>query len=156
MSITLTQINNALYNTFNVTSVTNLVPYTQNIGTLTEGLANTPCFQVYWELLNPVSEGSSTDRRTFGGDSSNAPVRTKRLVYHLDVYLDPRNHIDQIFVNMLQIVDAVNDILENQNTKPYFGLAGIKSYTWSCERGSTEYANILYPTVRWVIEIYIF
>jgi hypothetical protein len=152
MAITIAQINSAIHDTFanNLTTI----DYTQDYDNLTEGLANTPLLQVYWNTLNPVSEGSSTDRRTFSGGSK--PIRTKRYLFNVDLYLDPRSDIDRNFSQMLPIVDEINDILEEQDEQPYFGLAGIQSYTWSCQRGNIEYAQVLYPVVQWVIEIYVF
>lgn len=154
MAITLTQINSAIHDTIanNLTTI----DYTQDYDDLTEGLANTPLLQVYWNNLQFVSEGSSTDRRTFGGDSNKKPVRTKRYTFRADLYLDPRAMLDTVFSEMLPIVDEINDILEDQDQEPYFGLSGIKSYTFSCERGNIEYANASYPVVQWTIEIYVF
>lgn len=153
MAITIAQINSAIHDTFanNLTTI----DYTQDYDTLTEGLANTPLLQVYWNSLNPVSEGSSTDRRSFGS-ATVKPIRTKRYLFNADLYLDPRSDIDRNFAQMLPIVDEINNILENQDDEPYFGLSGIKSYTWSCQRGNIEYAQTSYPVVQWVIEIYVF
>lgn len=154
MSITIVDMNTAIYNTLknNMT----LVDFTQNYDNLGEGLANTPLVQVFWNSLNTVSEQSSTDRRTFGGDPNVKPVRTKRYIFRADLYLDPRSDIDRNFAQMLPIVDEINDIFEDQDMEPYFGLTGIKSYTFSCERGVVEYANIVYPVVQWTIELYVF
>lgn len=153
MAITIAQINSAIHDTFanNLTTI----DYTQNYDTLTEGLANTPLLQVYWNSLNPVSEGSATDRRTFGGGGVK-PMRNKRFIFNADLYLDPRSDIDRNFAQMLPIVDEINNILENQDDTPYFGLAGIQSYTWSCQRGNIDYAQVSYPVVQWVIEINVF
>lgn len=155
MALALTTINTGIKDTLEANStLLTLVPYMQDIGDLTEGLTNTPALQVYWQNLGQVSSGSSTDRHTFGGGSD--PVRIKTFTFYIDVYLDPRAHLDQLFVNMLTIVDAVNDVLEEQDIKPYFGVENIKSFTWSAERGVTTYAQIDYPTVRWTIEIVVF
>lgn len=153
MAITIAQINSAIHDTFanNLTTI----DYTQDYDSLTEGLANTPLLQVYWNSLNPVSEGSSTDRRSFSGAGAK-PIRTKRFLFNADLYLDPRSDIDRNFTQMLPIVDEINNILENQDNEPYFGLVNIKSYTWSCQRGNIDYAQISYPVVQWVIEIYVF
>ena len=154
MSITIEQMNSAIHDTLanNLTTV----DYTQDYDDLTEGLANTPLVQVYWDALTTVSTGSSTDRRTFGGDSNKKPVRSKTFIFHVDLYCDPRAHLDSMFVQMLPIVDEINNILEDQDQKPYFGLSGIQSYTFDATRTNIDYAGTNYPVVQWNIEIGVF
>ena len=154
MSVTLTTIDNGIHDTLEA-GIT-LVEFSQNLENLTEALVNTPCLQVYWNSLSSVSEGSGTDRRTFGGNASVAPIRTQRYTWAIDLYLDPRAMLDTIFVNMLPMVDEINGILEAQNQKPYFGVSAIQSFTYSCQRGNIEYAGTSYPVVQWVLEIYVF
>ena len=152
MAITIVQMNSAIHDEFanNLTTI----DYTQDYDNLGEGLANTPLLQVYWNSLSSVSEGSATDRRTFGGGAK--PIRTKRYVFRADLYCDPRGMLDANFIQMLPIVDEINNLLEAQDTKPYFGLDGIQSYTFSCERGVITYAQTDYPVVQWTIELYVF
>jgi hypothetical protein len=158
MAVSLTTIDNGIHDTLQteLTANNSDIQWVHNLDDLKEGLANTPCIQVYWNSLEPVSEGSATDRRTFGGNASAAPIRTKRFVWSVDLYLNPRSMIDQILTKMLPYVDEINDILEAQNQKPYFGITGIQSYTWSAQRGTQEYASTMYPVCQWTIEILVF
>jgi hypothetical protein len=147
-------MNDAIFNTIQ-DNVTTIDPdFIQNYNSLSEGLANTPAIQVYWQNFEPVSSGSETDRRTFGGDVK--PVRRKDFTFNVDLYCDPIGHLDAVMPQMLPIVDELINILENQDQKPYFGLADIKAYTFEAQRGVIEYANTNYPVVQFVINLVIF
>lgn len=153
MSITIAQMNTAIHDTFedNLT----LIDFFQDYNDLSEGLANTPLLQIYWNSLNTVAENSATDRNTFGS-STQKPLRQKRYIFRVDLYCDPRANLDSVFVQMLPIVDEINNVLEAQDAKPYFGLDGIKSFTFTCERGNIEYGSVNYPVVQWTIELSVF
>lgn len=161
MAVALTAINTGIHDTFvsdfvfPPALVAELVKMTwQDYGDITEGVANTPTIQFYWENMATVSSGGDTDRQTFGGSSQ--PERIKDFEFRLDLYLDRSAHMHKVFGHMLPLVDAVNDVFEAQNAKPYFGVAGIKSFTFECERGQIEYSKQPYPVVQWLIGIRVF
>lgn len=158
MSVNLTTIDDGIRDTlFNALDAANSdIQWVDNLDDLNEGIGNTPSIQVYWDSLNPVSEGSATDRRTFGGNASVAPMRTQRYIWTVDLYLDPRAIIGQMFAKMLPYVDEVNAVFEAENQGPYFGVTGIKSFTYTATRGQQTYASVVYPTVQWTVEIYVF
>lgn len=162
MAVLLTAINSGIHDTFETNFVmpTSLAAelvdvFWQDYDDLTEGVINTPTVQFYWNGLDTVSEGSTTDRHTFG-DNSKTPVRIKNFEFRIDLLLDKKSFVHKIFTHMLPLVDAINDVLEAENQQPYFGVEGIKAFTWECVRGDIEYGDYTYPAVQWTINITVF
>lgn len=151
-------INTAIYETL-LPADSELALYSQNYDAISEGIVNLPLFQVYWQN---GTVGSATDRATYG-----AGVRISDLVFHVDLYVDARNHSDKIFVSMFPLLNAIDEILSSQDRKPYFGLTRadgtpiIKSYQYSYERATFSYetgtdVNRQYPGIRFIINCRVF
>ncbi len=132
--ITIAEVCDAIESTL---STATGIERSQSYDELTEGIAAADCplLQVYWESFAMDPTGG-TDRKTFG-----AGVRSKPFVVHADIYASRRHQLAQDNKRLIEIVDAVLDVLEEQDKKPYFGFEGIKS--WSLD-GATR-TLFLYP-----------
>jgi hypothetical protein len=117
-SISIAEINDAIKDT--LAGAAGLT-YAQSYNELTEGINDSPILQVYWQShrVDPISQTSQTTFR--------AVVRQTSLVFFADLYPRQRSHIDEDMGALLPLVDAIDDILEAQRVKPYFGLAGIEA-----------------------------
>lgn len=154
-SITLRQINTALTTAFaDVATITGGLGVIQDLDEFTEAINDTPLLQIYPESLSQDVSGN-TDRTTFG-----AHTRQTEAVFHLDYYARRRSHIDEDVVGAIDGADAMIAILEAQDVKPYFGLAGIKAFSWSGQRVMFSYgsqdSSILFAGFRIVLTLRIF
>lgn len=128
MSITLTQICQAIE-----TTLAPAVTYTQTASELKDGMNDQPTLQVY-----PQSGSSSppqtTDRTTF-----QAVVRQQEIIIYADLYATHRSEIGEDFAILLPLIDGIINEIEKQDTKPYFGLIGIKAFRWDWQRVLFQY-----------------
>lgn len=122
----------------------------QSYDELTEGLHDFPLLQVYPETGNTDASGR-TDRTTFG-----AGVRTGFYVFHADYHACPRSFLAEDMEKVVDGIDALEIILEAQNTKPYFGLAGIRAFRYEWRRVAFRYAQQDTMGVRFIISVWIF
>lgn len=130
--------------------------YYQDYSDLSEGIANTPLIQVYWQ---GHTTPDSIDRHTFRGG-----VKQLDAVFHIDLYLNNRANIDQIYPQMFPLLNAIDKTLQSQNEKPYFGVSKdvLKAFSIvSAERATFQYETSSdtvrqYPGVRFVISTRIF
>lgn len=141
--ITIAQICDAIESTLSAATGINT---TQSYDELGEGLnaADLPLLQVYWETLI-VDPSAETDRATF-----QAGMREKLFTFNVNVYAAPLAHLAQNMESLVDITDDVLAVLELQNTKPYFGLDGIKAWHLNeARRVVFEYTASVSP-VRYV------
>lgn len=148
-SITLLQICDAIRDTLGAAVG---MKRKQSADELTEGIhrGDTPLLQVYPEEGSCDPSGA-TDRTSFQGG-----VRQKVILFHVDVYARQRSHIGEDMGEMLTIADAVFDVLEIQNTKPYFNLEGIKAFSWRWKRMPFQYGETDFMGFRLYLTIYVF
>ena len=149
MSITIAQICDAIASTLSAATTT---PRTQSYDELTEGVNDVPMLQVYPENGNQDPSGN-TDRTTF-----KAGVRQTMLTIHADYYAHQRVHIGEDMAALVSGIDALTDIFEAQDTKPYFGLEGIQAFSWSWQRVTFQYGDPQYSYVgaRFIINVRVF
>lgn len=146
MSITLAQIVNAVETT--LSDATGLT-YTQSYDELSEGIADTPLLQVYWESIDQDATAKG-DRSTF-----RAGVRQSEILVHADLYAAPRAHLGENMSDNLDLVDAIIDELEENQTQ-FFGLSGIQGMHWSARRVTFNYDSAAYVGSRFEIRIYVY
>ena len=118
--------------------------------TLTESIPDTPLLQVYFQD-EETDIASQTDRTTFRGGVKQAGV-----THHADVYVRQRGNIGEDIAACEEMAEAVRTLLASQNTKPYFGLDGLKAFHWRAERVTFEYADVKYSGIRFVITTRVF
>lgn len=103
---------------------------------LSEGIHDTPLLQVYWESLEQDTMNTSADRTTFKGGG-----RQTEVVIYGDLYARPRSDLAEGMDKTAVVGEEFITILEAQDTKPYFGLVGIKAFHWRLERAIFSYGN---------------
>jgi hypothetical protein len=149
-SVTIAQICDAIESTLSTASGINT---TQSYDELGEGLnaADLPLIQVYWEDLSMDPTGA-TDRTTFG-----AGVRQKQITVHADVYAAQRSFLWEDMQKTVDAMDNVLAVLEVQNTVPYFGEDGIRSWQLvSALRGTFPYSQAQYMGARFILTVWVY
>jgi hypothetical protein len=143
---------------------------TESYDELTEGINNADCplLQVYWESFGMDPSGS-TDRSSFGGRGGveNSPLRQKPIVIHVDLYASRRNHLAQNMKAVVDATDAILNVFEQQDVKPYFGLlddgGGDAIKAWSLDdarRVIFQYGDgagqVNYSGARFILTIHVY
>jgi len=149
-SVTIAQVCDAIESTLSTASGINT---TQSYDKLAEGLmaADLPLIQVYWEDLQMDPRGE-TDRTTFG-----AGVRQKQLTIHVDLFAAQRSFLWEDMKNTVDAVDNILAILETQNTVPYFGEDGIRSWQLvNATRAIIAYSQAEYMGARFILNVWIY
>ena len=130
------------------------VTYTQSYDELSEGMQDTPTLQVYWQEI-VEDAATNNDRTTFRGG-----VRQKDITIHADLYACRRSHLAENWATMLPLVDAIIDVLEEQDTKPYFNTAAdeLKAFSWTASYVNFTYADpsIIYVGARFILRFRVF
>lgn len=118
---------------------------------LRETIPETPAVQVYFESKDTTSPGG-TDRYSMGG-AGHAIIRKTTIVIHVDIYVRQRSNIGDEFAAMEELIDEVDDIMERQEGSPYFGIDGVKAYSYRAERVTFEYNKNDYVGVRYFVTL---
>lgn len=147
-NITIAQINTALVATLGTAEQ---LTFKQDADALTEGMQDLPTLQVYWENLTSDALANNADRSTFGKG-----VIVTRLTFHADVYVRQRSHIGEDMAAVLELASTVNDVLEAQTSKPYFGLEGIQAFAYTAERVTFDYGKAAYAGIRFILTITVY
>jgi len=94
----------------------------QSYDELTEGWEDVPMLQVYPESgeVDVLGDGSQS---TFRGGS-----RVTETLIHADVVCRQRSHLDEDMAKVVEMQEAVQSVLFDQHTRPYFGDGGIKGW----------------------------
>lgn len=121
--------------------------------TISEAIPEMALIQVYFE--RKAFQNTQTDRNTFGGRKATLepPIRINKITINVDVYARQRSNIGTDMAAVVDAVDEVDEILEAQIHKPFFGLEQLQAFTYSCERVVFEYATVKYAGVRFVLDI---
>ena len=103
--------------------------------------------------LEALVECLGTDRATFQGG-----IRVKDYVIFADLYARQRSDIAEDMSAVVDAIDFLEGIFEQQNTSPYFGVAGIKNFRWAWKRFTFVLGdpNILYAGARFTINVRVF
>lgn len=119
---------------------------------LTESVPDVPLLQVYPEEGTADPHGNN-DRTTF-----QAGVRQTEVFIYADLYAQQRSHIGEDVAKYIACVDELIAIIEAQDKKPYFGVAGIKAFSWGWKRALFPYTdpNVKYVGARFLFRLRIF
>jgi hypothetical protein len=138
MSITIAQICDAIESTLGAATG---IKRGQSYDELGESIQDTPLLQVYPETLFGNATGN-TDRSSFRGG-----IRQTEVVIYADLYAQQRRHMGEDMKKLVNGVDAIVTVIQAQDTKPYFGLDGIKAFSWRGERVTFIYGDSQQPYV---------
>lgn len=150
MSITLAQICDAIETTLKAGTTSTTIQKSQSYNELTEGVEDLPLLQVYPES-GRQDAGGRTDRYTFRGGE-----RQTEFIIHADYYARERSHIGEDMALLVDGIDAIQNVMEAQDQKPYFGLDGLQAFSWSWSRVQIVYGQITYMGARFVITVRVF
>ena len=149
MSITLAQVCDAVTATLGAALG---IAKAESYDELADGVPTTPLLQVYPEA-GIVDADSGTDRTTF-----QAGVRQTQLTIHADLYASQRSSIGEDMASLVDGIDALTDVLEAQDTKPYFGLIGLQAFRWEWSRVTFVYGDPQQPFLgaRFMLTFWVF
>jgi len=117
----------------------------QSGASLTEGINDTLTIQVYPES-GESAHNSRTDRNTFGKG-----LELRRRIVHIDVYARARAHIGEDMVAVTSAADDVEAKLNEQQSSPPFGVAGVKTWHYTWQRVIFSYGGVEYVGIRFVL-----
>lgn len=150
-TIGLDQINDAIASTLSFPSETGAAAIeTQSYDDLTDAIAATPTIQVYFEHMDQNVPGQN--RSTFG----KTPVRERVITFNVDVLAAERKDIGSDMAITYHLADLVADKLDTLNSPPFFGLEGIKNFTWVADRVIFVYNKNNYSGIRFTLVIYVY
>ena len=148
MAITLAQMCDAIEATLGEATT---VARSQSYDELTEGVHDTPLLQVYPQSGDQDPSGTA-DRTTF-----SAGVRQTEVIVHADYYAAERGaSIGEEMARLVDGIDAITNIVEGQDQKPYFGLVGLKGFSWRWERVTFDYGGVSYVGARFYFTLRVF
>lgn len=117
----------------------------QTLDSLTEGIPDLPLMSIYPESKSTDSRSGSTNRSSFGGG-----VKQSETTIQVYVHAAMRSNIDEDFTRLVDVVDAVDTVLDEQN-EDIFGINGVKSFKWDWNRAIIEYGE---PSQKYVGALY--
>jgi hypothetical protein len=125
---------------------------TQSYDELTEGIHDWPMLQVYPES-GELDPSGRTDRTTFG-----AGVQQDRTIIHADLYVRQRAHIGEDMSALVNMIDAIKQVLRHEGADTLFGVANLQSIHWRWERVVFIYGDpeLKYVGARFYIEVLTF
>lgn len=94
-----------------------------------------PCLQVYPDRYIPNTEGE-TERFTYSGG-----IRKSKLIIFVDHYPRILSHIGLDLQVMVEGLDAIIEVLETQNSKPFFGIEGLQAFKWEWRQAILRYSE---------------
>lgn len=118
---------------------------------MTEGINDYPLLHVYPELIEGDISSEGTNRSTFRGG-----VQQVQLIINVDVFARQRSHMAEDMVALVAISDNVVSCLQDQETKPFFGVEGLQAFQWRGERVTFEYADTAFVGMRFQLTFRIF
>ncbi len=124
MSLTLAQLCDGIAATLATVSGIERV---QSYNELTDGLppGDLPIVQV-WPDGGGGDDTGNTDRHTLRGG-----VRVLDATVNADLYAHKRTQLGENMGDYVTLCDAIISKIEEQDTKPYFGVTGLQSFKWS-------------------------
>ena len=125
------------------------VVHVQAYDELTESISDTPTLQVYLSKDAAETDDSGIHQSTFG-----AGVRITRLNITIDCYARQRSHLADDMAAQMDIIDAVDAVLNQQKTAPFFG--GAKALHWTWKRLAMENADAEYAGAECTLTLWIF
>lgn len=118
----------------------------------TEGIAplDTPRLEVSFEevICDPTG---ATDRYAF-----NAGTQVSGWIIHVNVLARQRSQTDEDMGAVVEITDALVNVLQAQEKPPFFGVVGVKAMSWRARRRNFIRSKTAYVGVRVIINCKIF
>jgi len=131
----------------NITETFRVVPelkVIQDINDITDSIppGDMPLLMVYPNETEG-SSSSETQGKTFGG-GANRPVQIEDTTISIDVYIGIAGGVPlrDILAQLIDVWNALNEIIRAQTIQPYFGDSQIKSFQWTMTRSELRFAGV--------------
>lgn len=152
-TVSLAQVNDAIASTVSAaTSAPNKLGITQSYNELSEGIPETPTVQVYPKHGDDHVDGQQVNRGTFG----SAPLRARVWTFHIDVMAEQRGIIAQNMGEVVRMASLIEDVLDQQSSKPLFGLDGIQDFKFYWDYVTVVYGGNQYAGLRFVLGVWVY
>lgn len=131
----------------------------QSVDEITESIpeGDMPLLMTYPQSWG-ADTGGDTHKSSFGG----SPLIQASPVYVADVYIPSKGSIAESFGLLVTIADQCDLLIEAQTEPTLFSVLddannpAIKSFSWTGERVTLEYAGVNYPGIRYTFTMSIF
>jgi len=149
MAVTLVQICDGIESTLSAAAG---IQSSTSYDEITEGIPSADCprLEVYAEK-GTCDPSGNTDRTVF-----NAGMQQTAVVIHADLYARQRSQLDEDIKSYTDLTDALITVLQAQTKPDFFGVAGIKAFTWDWNRATFRRAGAIYAGARFRITCRIF
>ena len=94
---------------------------------------------------------TNTDRTAFA-----AGVQQSEILIFVDHFARQRSQMPLDMKATVEGLDALIDVIEEQERKPFFGVTGIQSFKWSWKRAALIYGDAVYAGGRFSILVRVF
>lgn len=129
----------------------NIFTVFQQYDELTEAIPTTPLGRCYPDEGNVDFGGESVDRTTF-----QVGVRGTQMTITIDCYARARSQLAHDIKAQIDLIDAVDAVLVAQKTQPFFGIDGIKAFSWSWERTTFQHEATQYAGAEFKLSLIVF
>jgi hypothetical protein len=125
---------------------------TQNPRQLTDGMNTPNTLQVYPESWSQ-DEASDNQQTTFRGG-----VKQTLVTMIVDLYGRQRSNLGEDMEQLFTVGDAVNTLLDNITTAPYFGVTYIRAFQFNGQRTIFVYGDpeVRYMGIRWTLSLWVY
>jgi len=119
---------------------------------LTEGVPAMDCPRVeVYPDAGVCDPSGSTDRTTF-----NACTQQCLITIFADLYARQRSQIGEDMRVTTEMIDALIDVLQAQERPPFFGVSGVKAFSWRWKRATFRRADARFVGARFTIQCQVF
>jgi hypothetical protein len=114
---------------------------------LTEGVPAMDCPRVeVYPDAGVCDPSGNTDRLTF-----NACMQMTVVTIFADLYARQRSQLGEDMKATTEMIDSLIDVLQTQERPPFFGLKGIKAFSWRWKRHMFRRADAQFVGARFTI-----
>jgi hypothetical protein len=119
---------------------------------LTEGVPALDCPRVeVYPDAGVCDPSGSTDRFTF-----SACTQMSVITIFADLYARQRSQLGEDMKAVTEMIDSIINVLQAQERPPFFGLKGIKAFSWRWKRSTFRRADARFVGARFTIQCKIF
>jgi hypothetical protein len=119
---------------------------------LTEGIVAMDCPRIeVFPDAGTCDPSGTTDRTTF-----NACTQMCVVTIFADLYARQRSQLGEDMKATTEMIDSIIDALQTQEKPPFFGLRGIKAFSWRWKRSTFRRADARYVGARFTLQCKIY
>jgi hypothetical protein len=119
---------------------------------LTEGVPAMDCPRVeVYPDAGVCDPSGTTDRLTF-----SACMQMSVVTIFADLYARQRSQLGEDMKATTEMIDSIIDVLQTQERPPFFGLKGIKAFSWRWKRSTFRRADARFVGARFTISCKIY